>query len=195
MPTTPITLPASKDKLLRVGELAKAVGKSVRAIHLYEELDLVRPVTRTTGGFRLFAETAVDRINWITKLQAIGFSLSEIQGFVRGFESATSGRSATDRVREVFQDKLSETRTQQAQLQVIENDLVEALEYLESCQNCAPTLRPGECGSCDHQGHEPGLAPELFAGLSSNRLSGDGCSELVELGRIRAIDRDNEDSN
>src|SRR5436190_17567215 len=106
-----------KPRVLRVGELAKAVGKSVRAIHLYEELGLLRPVSRTTGGFRLFHADAVDRINWITKLQAIGFSLSEIQGFVREFETADSGRTATTRVRLVFQDKLKQIRNSLAQLQ------------------------------------------------------------------------------
>jgi DNA-binding transcriptional MerR regulator len=155
-----------KSRLLRVGELARAVGKTVRAIHLYEELRLLTPAQRTQGGFRLYAEDAVDRIAWIMKLQAIGFSLSEIQGFVRQFESADSGRSAAGRVREVFQSKLAEIRQQVDQLRVVENDLVEALAYLESCQGCAPSFTPGECKSCDHEGHAAGDAPELFAGLS-----------------------------
>ncbi len=155
-----------KTKLIRVGELARAVGKTVRAVHLYEELGLLAPVERTQGGFRLYTEDAVERINWITKLQAIGFSLSEIQGFVREFESADTGRTAAGRVREVFQSKLAEIRQQMIQLRIVENDLVEALEYLESCEGCAPTYKPVECKSCDHDGHAPGVAPELFAGLS-----------------------------
>ncbi len=186
----------AKTKFLRVGELARAVGKSVRAVHLYEELGLLRPVSRTAGGFRLFTSDAVDRINWITKLQAIGFSLSEIQGFVREFEQAESGRSAAARVRDVFQDKLSQIRNSLAQLRVIENDLVEALDYLESCQQCAPIFTPGECRQCDHQGHERGVAPELFAGLSgvspgpsaalpSVEAAGRDCGTLVGLGRAR----------
>lgn len=153
-------------KLLRVGELAKAVGKTVRALHLYEELGLLSPLTRTSGGFRLYRRDAVDRINWIIKLQAIGFSLTEIKGFVDEFERAGSGRSATDRVRDVFEHKLQTIREQIAQLQVVENDLVEALDYLETCQSCAPSFAPDDCGACNHLGHEPGDAPELFAGLS-----------------------------
>ena len=176
-----------KPRLLRVGELAKAVGKSVRAIHLYEELGLLRPIQRTSGGFRLFQSDAVDRINWITKLQAIGFSLTEIQGFVREFENADSGRSATARVKSVFQEKLGQIRNSLAQLQVIENDLVEALDYLDSCKDCAPIYRPHECRACDHQGHERGVAPELFAGLSSGGAHGtEPAGELVGLGRARA---------
>lgn len=158
----------NESKLLRVGELAKAVGKSVRALHLYEELGLLRPLTRTSGGFRLFNDEAIERINWIIKLQAIGFSLSEIRGFIADFEGAESGRSATNRVRDVFEDKLGEIREQIAQLQVVENDLVEALDYLESCTECRPSRAPDECGVCDHLGHDPGDAPELFAGLSQH---------------------------
>jgi len=152
-------------KLLRVGELAKAVGKTVRAMHLYEELGLVEPAARSDGGFRLYGQEAVDRINWIVKLQAIGFTLPEIQGFVADFRDAGSGRVATDRVRAVFTDKLAQIRAQMIQLQVVENDLHEAIEYIDSCQTCAD-FTPHECGVCDHHGHEQHKAPPLFAGLS-----------------------------
>ena len=109
-------------KLMRVGELAKAVGKTVRAMHLYEELGLLEPRARSEGGFRLYGPEAVDRIHWIVKLQAIGFTLAEIQGFVRDFQDAGSGREATARVRALFTEKQAQIREQITQLQVIEND-------------------------------------------------------------------------
>lgn len=156
-----------KNKQLRVGEVAKAAGKTVRAIHLYEELGLVRPKSRTSGGFRLYSPEAVDRIAWISKLQAIGFSLSEIQGFVRDFEGAENGRAAAAQVRETFRDKLEEVRDQITRLQAIENDLVEAIDYLESCQDCSTEFTPEECHVCDHQGHDPQATPELFSPLAT----------------------------
>jgi MerR family copper efflux transcriptional regulator len=153
---------------LRVGELAKAVGKTVRAIHLYEELGLVRPVMRTEGGFRLYEPEAENRITWIIKLQAIGFTLAEIQGFVKAFERAPSGREATGRARDIFTQKLTEIRAQISQLRIIENDLTEALDYLEACQDCSPQYAPTECNVCQHHGHERGNAPPLFASLSES---------------------------
>jgi DNA-binding transcriptional MerR regulator len=166
-------------KLLRVGELARAVGKSVRAIHLYEELELVKPVERSQGGFRLFHPDAVGRLNWINKLQVIGFSLAEIRDFVNAFESNSSGRTATDDVRRIFEEKLQQTRDTLAQLQIIETDLVEAIEYLESCQSCETVYPVTECAVCNHQGHEVGEAPELFAGLS-RKVREDVLPELPE---------------
>lgn len=159
-------------KLLRVGELARAVGKTVRAMHLYEELGLLEPAARSEGGFRLYGTEAVDRINWIVKLQAIGFTLPEIQGFVADFRDAGTGKQATDRVRAVFSDKLAQIREQMTQLQVIENDLHEAIEYLDSCQACTTDYTPHECGVCDHHGHQPAKAPRLFAGLSRRERQG-----------------------
>ena len=159
-------------KLMRVGELARVVGKTVRAMHLYEELGLLEPAARSEGGFRLYGQEAVDRINWIVKLQAIGFTLGEIQSFVGDFQHAGSGREATDRVRSVFQQKLGEIREQIIRLQVIENDLHEALSYLDSCQSCATHFAPSECGVCGHQGHHQGEVPPLFAGLSRR-----GCAD------------------
>ena len=155
-----------EDKLLRVGELARAVGKTVRAMHLYEELGLLEPAARSEGGFRLYATDAVERIKWIVKLQAIGFTLAEIQGFVKDFQAAGTGKLATDRVRSVFRAKQDEIRDQITQLQVIENDLHEALAYLDSCTSCSADFTPDECGVCGHNGHEHQKAPGLFAGLS-----------------------------
>src|SRR5882724_12432220 len=99
-------------KLMRVGELAKAVGKTVRAMHLYEELGLLEPRSRSDGGFRMYGPEAIDRIHWIVKLQAIGFTLSEIQGFVADFQDAKSGHEATERVRALFMQKQAQIRDQ-----------------------------------------------------------------------------------
>lgn len=153
-------------KLMRVGELAKAVGKTVRAMHLYEELGLLEPRARSEGGFRLYGLEAIDRIHWIVKLQAIGFTLAEIQGFVRDFQAAGSAPEASARVRALFMEKQANIREQITQLQVIENDLQEAIAYLDSCQTCSTDYAPTECGACEHQGHQKGEAPPLFAGLS-----------------------------
>jgi DNA-binding transcriptional MerR regulator len=179
----------TSEKLLRVGELARAVGKTVRAMHLYEELGLLEPAARSEGGFRLYGAEAVDRIHWIVKLQAIGFTLPEIQGFVSEFRDAGSGRQATDRVRAVFSDKLAQIREQMTQLQVIENDLHEAIEYLDSCQTCSTDFTPHECGVCDHHGHQPAKTPRLFAGLSrAETVRSAGRERLVVLGTRPAKD-------
>ena len=69
----------------------------------------------------------------------------------------------------LFQEKQRQIHDQITQLQVIENDLTEALEYLDSCRPCSTELAPTECSACEHQGHHKGEAPPLFAGLTPRK--------------------------
>jgi DNA-binding transcriptional MerR regulator len=155
----------SLEKPLRVGELAKRTGKTVRALHLYEELGLLRPVHRSKGGFRLFSPSAVARVQWISKLQDAGFSLHQLQDFLATVEHTDIASRAMDRVRDVFQQKLREAREQIGKLQQLEGDLLESLQYLEACKTCQPPYAPEECGVCNHNGHQNDKQPILVAGI------------------------------
>ena len=155
-------------KRIQVGEFAKTIGKTVRALHLYEELGLLHPVSRSKGGFRLYDQASVERARWIVKLQGIGFTLAQIQGFVAEFEGAESGRAATSKARETFRTRLDELRTQIEKLRSSETDLIDALAYLEGCNQCEAAFTPANCLDCNLNGHEPDAVPNLFAGLSES---------------------------
>src|SRR6516225_10422477 len=131
--------------LLKVGELAKRTGKTVRAIHLYEELGLLAPAVRSKGGFRLYSGKAVKRIEWIQKLQDLGFSLTEIKAFLRDWEESDTAPKAMARVREIFSDKLRETKQTVTRLERLIGDLNETLAYMDSCRSCEPTHAQSEC--------------------------------------------------
>ena len=151
--------------LLKVGELAKRTGKTVRAVHLYEELGLLTPAVRSKGGFRLYSGKAARRIEWIQKLQDLGFSLTEIKAFLRDWEDSATAPKAMDRIREIFSDKLRETKETIGRLSRLVEDLTETLAYMDSCRSCEPTHVQAECGTCGIHGHD-GKAPTLLEGIS-----------------------------
>jgi DNA-binding transcriptional MerR regulator len=62
---------------LRVGELARRAGLTVRTLHHWDELGLLRPSRRTTSGHRLYGEAEVGRLQQIVSLRALGLSLDE----------------------------------------------------------------------------------------------------------------------
>jgi len=156
-------------ELLLVGDLAKAVGKTVRAIHLYEELGLVRAHERSKGRYRLFAQDALVRVRWIIKLQNLGLSLSDIQALVRGQNDAASAKFAAIRLQEVYLAKLVETRSKLAELKALETELEASLEFLSTCHNvCESELSSvHSCTSCAHHAEQPN-PPELVAGSRVN---------------------------
>jgi len=152
---------------MQVGDLARESGKTVRAIHLYEELDLVRPAARSKGRFRLYGTEALLRIRWISKLQDLGFSLPDIQVVAKEFDDAADAGSASTamaRMRELYRTKLEQTRAQLQRLQTLEHEIVASLEYLETCEVCDPQRVVSACKKCDQ--HDCGEeAPELVAGF------------------------------
>jgi MerR family transcriptional regulator, copper efflux regulator len=160
-------VPAQTLSLLKVGELARRTGKSVRAIHLYEEVGLLAPAVRSKGGFRLYSARAVSRIEWIQKLQDMGFSLTEIKAFLRVWEASATAPKAMATVREIFADKLHETRETITRLTRLADELQESLQYLDSCRSCEPVHTQPECGTCELHGHE-GRAPLLVDGITKH---------------------------
>jgi DNA-binding transcriptional MerR regulator len=157
-------LEPSEDELIQVGDLARLCGKSVRAIHLYEELGLLRPHTRSKGRYRLFSQDSVIRVRWIGKLQDLGLSLPTIQSVVREWEAASSAPNAMAKMRDVYREKLASTREQIQRLQALEGELAESLKYLETCDTCDPVRLFPACDCCDLHGHDQ-HPPELVAGF------------------------------
>jgi DNA-binding transcriptional MerR regulator/uncharacterized glyoxalase superfamily protein PhnB len=62
----------------KVGALAQATGLSVRALHYYDEIGLLRPSQRSFGGPRLYDATDVARLYRIGLLRRLGFPLEQI---------------------------------------------------------------------------------------------------------------------
>jgi MerR family copper efflux transcriptional regulator len=154
----------SGEGLLQVGDLAKASGKTVRAIHLYEELGLLVPHARSKGRYRLYDRASLDRLRWIGKLSDLGLSLAQIQEMVRTWESASSAPGAMAQIRGVYRAKLAETRAQLAHLATLERELAVSLEYLDTCVSCDPSEIVQACTCCSHR--DPAdLEPELVAGI------------------------------
>lgn len=67
------------DSLVRVGDLARATGLTVRALHHYEDVGLLAPIERTPAGHRLYGSAAVGRLYRIGLLRRYGMSLDQIR--------------------------------------------------------------------------------------------------------------------
>ncbi|MEO1402356.1 MAG: MerR family transcriptional regulator [Cyanobacteria bacterium J06635_1] len=64
---------------MKIGELAKQTGLSVRTLHYYDEIGLLSPSHRTEIGHRLYDAQDITRLQQIVSLRQLGFSLKEIR--------------------------------------------------------------------------------------------------------------------
>jgi DNA-binding transcriptional MerR regulator len=149
-------------RLVKVGELALETGKSIRTLHYYEELGLLRPVRRTEGGFRLYDASAVQRIRIIERLQTLSVPLARIKELAGAWNGGAAGRAVAAKVRTILEAELGETRRRLTDLKTIEGELERALAFLSECGVCDETPHRDQCATCDKGAHRGGPLPELI---------------------------------
>lgn len=67
---------------LKVSEVARLAGVSIRTLHHYDEIGLVRPSDRTEAGYRLYSPEDLERLQQVLFFKELDFPLEEIQRLV-----------------------------------------------------------------------------------------------------------------
>jgi DNA-binding transcriptional MerR regulator len=62
----------------RVGEVAVLTRVSVRTMHHYDRIGLLRPALHSAGGYRMYGESELLRLQQILTLRYLGFPLKQI---------------------------------------------------------------------------------------------------------------------
>lgn len=75
----------------QIGEVAKAVGLSLRTIRHYEEVELVPPSGRTNGGFRLYTDDDILRLHLVKQMKPLEFTLEEMRELLQARDDLAAG--------------------------------------------------------------------------------------------------------
>lgn len=75
---------------MQIGEVAQQTGLSLRTIRYYEEMDLVVPSARTAGGFRLYTDSDVARLQLIKRMKPLDFTLEETRDLLANLDALDS---------------------------------------------------------------------------------------------------------
>jgi len=112
---------------LTIGDVADAAGVGIETIRYYERRGLVPQPGKAAGAYRRYGAGHVDRIRFIKRAQALGFSLEEIATLLE-LEDGTDRRS----IRRIATARLEETRRRIADLRRIEGVLAHLLHECEA---------------------------------------------------------------
>lgn len=89
-------------QLYRVNEFAELAGVTVRALHHYDRLGLLKPTARTGSHYRLYSDNDLVRLEQIVVLKFLGMSLKEIGSLMKRESSIAK---ALDRQQRVLSEK------------------------------------------------------------------------------------------
>lgn len=93
----------SQARTMHIGELAEATGLSLRTIRHYDEVGLLPATTRTEGGFRVYAQSDLERLLVIRSMKPLGFSLEEMAELLEVVDTLADGLDHP-RERELLED-------------------------------------------------------------------------------------------
>ena len=110
------------EQIYQASEFAERAGVTVRTLHHYDKLGLLKPNGRTAAGYRLYGENDFARLQQIVTLKFIGFPLNQIKKLLerKDFDLARIFR---------FQRKIMEEKRTQL------DDAIKALDWAEYVVN------------------------------------------------------------
>lgn len=94
---------------MQIGEVADRTGLSQRTIRYYGEVGLLAPSSRTAGGFRLYTDGDVEKLELIKKMKTLGFAIEEMRELLDLLAASDEGSANESRDRGTL-DRLARFR-------------------------------------------------------------------------------------
>lgn len=114
---------SNEDQWLKVGDVAKVAGVSVRTLHHYDQIGLLRPRGRSVAGYRLYDRDDLLRLQQIQIGRSLGLCLAEIRAQID--DPDFDHRQALVDQRERLEARLDDTRRMLAAVDAALTELAE----------------------------------------------------------------------
>ena len=115
---------------LRIGEVARRTGLSVKTIRFYCDEGLLQPKDRSAGGYRLFDEENLAELAIIRALRAMDVSIPEL---VRILEVRRSGVCNCSLLKGSIVDKMASMDQRISELRIMKDELARLLDSWQDC--------------------------------------------------------------
>ncbi|MGG6310827.1 MerR family transcriptional regulator [Paenibacillus macerans] len=112
---------------MKIGELSKATGVSIRSLRYYEEQGLITS-QRLANGYRDYHSFSAEQVKTIQFYLSLGLTTQQIAGFLQCV--MTSKEAFCREVMPVYRNKLKEVNEQIELLQAIKSNLEERIQYI-----------------------------------------------------------------
>jgi len=116
---------------LTIGRLARRAGVGIDTVRFYERARLLPKPARTASGYRTYGDADVERLSFIRRAKALGFSLDDIAELL-ALSEAKGGRAG---VKALAEKRLRDLETKIAELTVMRDTLA---HYAHRCSGSGP---------------------------------------------------------
>lgn len=126
-----------KNKLMNIGQVARAAGVATTALRYYEREGVLIPQGRSEAGYRLYDQRAVEQLAFIRSAQAVGFTLEDIHMLL-----VTDSKKKVPKkdVQGLIEKRLQEVEQKMKDLKRISVALRDALQKCRQSEGACPVL-------------------------------------------------------
>jgi DNA-binding transcriptional MerR regulator len=163
---------AADERMWRIGEVATATGLTVRALHHYDQIGLVAPSVRTSGGHRLYTSADLVLLYEVTAMRQLGLSLDQV-GIV------LAGRRVIDQQLEHVDQQIRMAQRLRKQL-IAARDADDAgfAEIIRLTGDLTDYLQQEKIDAMHRRIGELGVVAEHAVGVEMPRLYGEALEEM-----------------
>ena len=134
--------------MLNVGAAAEASGLPKKTVRYYADIGLVAPSGRTQAGYRVYAEAEVQKLIFVRRARAFGFSVDACRELLDLYTDAS--RSSGD-VKRIAERRLEELHAKMRDLQALCEELSNLVKACRGddqpdCPIITTLAAPGDAG-------------------------------------------------
>ncbi|MCH6264798.1 MerR family transcriptional regulator [Neobacillus citreus] len=113
---------------MKIGELSRLTGVSVRSLRYYEEQGILSPM-RLANGYREYHDLAVEQVNTIKFYLNLGLTIEQISGFLNCV--LKNKEAFCNEILPIYEEKLQELDHQIQLLTMIRSNLIERITSIK----------------------------------------------------------------
>lgn len=134
-----VLVAAPQSSSLKIGEVSRLSGLTVKTIRFYCDEGLIQPISRSEGGYRLFDDAVFAELNLIRTLRAMEIPLPDVRQIL---EARRSGVCTCTDLKARIRSKAGEIGEKIVALQGLQAELFGMLDSWEACGGRAPEPAP-----------------------------------------------------
>lgn len=121
---------------MRVIDIAGKAKVSPHTVRYYTKLGMLMPGVDGDNGYKVYANSDLMRLRFITHAKSLGFTLHEIQDILSDSEQ---GKTPCPNVRSLLQRRIEENRQKIIELQALQQRMEDALKEWQQMPDQSPT--------------------------------------------------------
>ena len=139
----------AQSKLLKIGEVARRTGVTLRTVRYYQSLGLLGEPVEVKTRVRMYPERVCRRIALIRDLRRLDLPLGRIRVLLSARHEAPTGAEGSAELASTLVQKMTEIEKRLVDYRAMKENIGATLAFLQTCLLCSRKPSTAVCEACE----------------------------------------------